>query len=73
MSKMSEQHQMIQDDIELGELTFRQIAIKHGVSYYEVDMIAQEMADQVEYDDDGDYYRDDDLDYHQDCYSADWD
>lgn len=73
MSMMSELHLNIQDEIELGDLTFRQIAVKYGVSYDEVDLIAQEMADQVEYDDDGDYYRDDDADYHQDYYAADWD
>lgn len=71
MSMMSERHLLIQDEIELGELTFRQIAAKYGVHYDEVDLIAQEMADQVEYDDDGDYMREDD--YGQDRYYADWD
>lgn len=72
MSMMSELHLNIQDEIELGELTFRQIAVKYGVHYDEVDLISQEMADQVEYDDDGDYWREDEYDFDDRSY-ADYD
>ena len=56
----------IADDIERGELTFHQIAAKHGVTYDDVSDIAFELQDEVDYDEeyvfDNDY--EDDYDYY---------
>ena len=41
----------IMDEIEAGELTFREIAVKYGVSYDDVDQIAAELRDQYDYED----------------------
>ena len=38
----------IQEDIIAGELTFRQIAEKHGVHFDDVDVIANELNDMIE-------------------------
>lgn len=41
----------IMDEIELGELTYRQIAVKYGVSLADVEELAQDVADQYAYED----------------------
>lgn len=45
----------IENDIERGELSFKQIAIKHDTTMSHVNLVAQQMADRVEYDEVYDY------------------
>lgn len=53
---MSELAMDIMDEIEAGELTFRKIAVKYGVSIEDVEILADELREQYEYEDgmDGD-------------------
>lgn len=45
MSTMSDLHLDIADEIELGELSYRNIAIKYGVTYQEVDQLAKDLRE----------------------------
>ena len=56
MSAMSELCFDIQVDIEEGELSFKQIATKYGVSLQDVNVIAQEMQEFIDCDDSDDGY-----------------
>jgi uncharacterized protein YeeX (DUF496 family) len=47
MSKIGKIVFNIQDEIDRGELTFTQIAIKHGVSYEDVNGIWKEMRETI--------------------------
>jgi len=59
MTAMNELHMAIGEEIERGELSFRQIAIVYEVSYATVEAIAREIAEQVALDD-SDYIADND-------------
>ena len=54
----------IMDEIERGELDFREIAVKYNVSFDEVDDIAEELRE---------YYDDEDYEYEDDRYEDDMD
>ena len=47
---MSDDVYNIQVEVQEGELSFAQIATKYGVSIADVNLIAQELAEQVEFD-----------------------
>jgi len=42
----------IDTEIVRGELSFKQIAVKHDTTLSHVNMVAEQMADRVEYDED---------------------
>lgn len=73
MSEFRDMVIAIQDDIEQGELSFQQIAIKHEVTLREVEQLARDMADDFSYEDR--YYdeleRDHDEPYEPDEYVPD--
>lgn len=46
MSEFRDQIIAIQEDIDAGELTFEQIAVKYGVSLRDVDRLALDIAEQ---------------------------
>ena len=56
MSAMSELYMDIADEIDRGELSFQQIAVKYGVSFDEVDEIAEDIRQQIDCDDSDDGY-----------------
>ena len=58
MKATRELYTEIADEIDRGDLSFHQIATKYGVTYDDVDQIAHELQDQIDYDED--YVRDND-------------
>lgn len=76
MGKMQNLYIDIQDEIERGDLSFQQIAIKYGITLQEVEKCYHDMIDQVDFDPDHssnrtesyhnesyDYYDDDNYEY----------